>query len=280
MFKPLLIAAALTTFGAAGVYAQTAPPASRPAPTVQDRTVTPNPALTADTRKLIGRNVKNAQDQTIGEIESIYLDSQGRVAGVIIGVGGFLGMGERKVQLAWSDLTITNNGEKVTTAYTKDQLKAMPEFKYKEAAYRGQVWNDRGIYRDTTVPSTPPATTMDRTSPPPPRADAAPARPTKDFNADGYISTEAVLKASVRNANNDKIGEVEDVYVDQAGKIQTVVVSVGGFLGMGKKDVALKWGDLQTKRDGDTLVLLSGLDKDQLKAMPDYTYERQRAQQR
>jgi len=228
--------------------------------------------------------VQNTENQTVGEIESIYLDSQGRVDSLIVGVGGFLGMGERKVQLAWRDLTITNNGEKVTTGFTKDQLKAMPEFKYREASYRGQVFNDSGVYRDGT---TAPRTTADRpttvpapttgVTPPPPRADA---RPSHDFNADGQISTGAVLKASVRNAANETIGEVEDVYVDKDGKIQTVVVSVGGFLGIGKKDVAVKWSDLQTRRDGNKLVLLSSFTKDSLKSMPDYTYERQRAQQR
>ena len=127
MLKPILIAAALTTFGAATVYAQTAPTQPRatpPAATTQDRTA---PAFTADTRKLIGRNVQNPQNETIGEIEAIYLGKDGRVDSVIIGVGGFLGMGERNVRVAWKDLTVTNNGEKVTTAYTKDQLKAMPE---------------------------------------------------------------------------------------------------------------------------------------------------------
>jgi hypothetical protein len=279
MFKPILIAAALTTFGAASVYAQSTPQQApmKTAPTVQDRAGAP--AITADTRKLIGRNVQNAANETIGEIESIYLDGQGRVAGVIVGVGGFLGMGERKVQLAWSDLTVTNNGEKVTTAYTKDQLKAMPEFKYREASYRGQVFTDSGIYRDGLAPPRADRpNTMSGTTPAP-RADANP-RPTHDFNADGQISTGAVLKAPVRNAANETIGEVEEVYVDQAGSIKTVVVSVGGFLGMGKKDVALKWTDLQARRDGDKLVLLSGFTKDALKAMPDYAYDRQQAQQR
>jgi hypothetical protein len=46
------------------------------------------------------------------------------------GVGGFLGVGERHVRLAWKDLQISDNGEKVVVNMNKDQLKALPAFKY------------------------------------------------------------------------------------------------------------------------------------------------------
>jgi hypothetical protein len=271
MLKPMLIAAALTTFGAASVYAQSAPPpATSPAPATRERAAAP--AFTADTRKLIGRNVQNAQNETIGEIEAIYLAQDGRVDSVIIGVGGFLGMGERNVRVAWKDLTVSNGGEKVTTPFTKEQLKAMPEYKYREAGYRGHAFTDTGIYRDGTA-----APGRTATTPPPATVRT---QPTKDFNADGHISSDAILEASVRNAANETIGEVEDVYVDKDGKIQTVVVSVGGFLGIGKKHVAVKWTDLQMRRDGNKLILLSNWTKDSLKSMPDYTYDREEAERK
>jgi len=271
MLKPILIAAALSTVGAATLHAQTAPPpATSPAPMAQDPAAAP--AFTADTRKLIGRNVKNPQDETIGEIEAIHLDKDGRVDSVIIGVGGFLGMGERLVRVAWKDLTVTGNGEKVTTAYTKDQLKALPEYKYREAGYRGQAFTDTGIYRDSAAAPAKPTTVITT-----PKPSAVPNQPTKDFNADGHISTNAVLEASVRNAANESIGDVADVYIDKDGRIQTVVVSVGGFLGMGRKYVAVKWTELQMRRDGNKLILLSGWTRDSLKSMPDYTYDREEA---
>ncbi|MBX3502536.1 MAG: PRC-barrel domain-containing protein [Alphaproteobacteria bacterium] len=297
MLKPILIATALSTFGAASLYAQSAPPPASPAPPTQERVQdrATAPAFTADTRKLIGRNVKNAQGETIGEIEAIYLDKDGKVDSVIIGVGGFLGMGERNVRVSWHDLTIADNGERVTTAFTKDQLKAMPEYKYREAGYRGQVFTDRGVYREGTAPPPgAPRTTADRpttvpgTAPPPGRTTAdrtpppggAQIQPTKDFNADGHISADAIIGASVRNTANENIGDVNDVYVDKDGKIQMVVVSVGGFLGIGTKRVAVKWSDLQMRRDGNTLVLLSNWTKDSLKSMPDYTWDREEAERK
>ena len=285
--KPIAIAAALTTFGAASVYAQTAPqtPPAAPAPTMQNQAKM-DIGVSADTRKLIGRNIQNQNNETIGEIEAIFLDSAGKVAGVVVGVGGFLGINQREVLISWKDLNIINNGEKVTVNMTKDQLKAMPEYKYKDPTYRGQIFTDTGVYRDGTRADTrpidtrtPPATTAERRA----ATERTPAnRPATgighDFNADGHLSVEALTGASVRNANNEKVGEIVDAYVDEKGQIHTVVVSVGGFLGVGSKHVAVKWGELQPKRDGNSLIVMSNWTKDSLKAMPDY--KREQAQQK
>jgi sporulation protein YlmC with PRC-barrel domain len=100
------------------------------------------PGGQADAKKLIGRNIKNANNDTVGEIKSVFLDKDGKVQTVIVGVGGFLGMGEREVALAWSDLQVSNNGEQVMVNMTKDQLKGLPEYKYTDPKYRGTVFTD------------------------------------------------------------------------------------------------------------------------------------------
>ena len=43
----------------------------------------------------------------------------------------------------------------------------------------------------------------------------------------------------VYNSNNEKIGDISELLVDNSGKIQAVVIGVGGFLGMGEHDVAV-----------------------------------------
>ena len=105
MLKHIVLAAFLTC-GAAAAYAQpqqaTSPPASATAPA----NTTTAPAATADTRKLIGRNIKNTAGETIGEIKSIYINKDGKVDSVLVSVGGFLGVGDREVRIAWSDLKI------------------------------------------------------------------------------------------------------------------------------------------------------------------------------
>ncbi|MFG1463142.1 PRC-barrel domain-containing protein [Xanthobacter sp. DSM 24535] len=82
---------------------------------------------------LIGLNVVNGQNETVDEIKDLML-SQGDLAGYIISVGGFLGMGERYVVVRPSAVKIAySEKDKKWSAMmntTKDQLKGAPEFKY------------------------------------------------------------------------------------------------------------------------------------------------------
>ena len=271
MIKHLILAGMLTmgaTAGATAAYAQQADTSVRRAD--QQVATAPAPAG-ADAKKLIGRTVKNTQDETIGEIESVYIDDSGKVDSVIVGVGGFLGMGERHARLAWKDLQISNNGERVVVAASKDQLKAMAPYTYRDAKMRGQVFNDSGVYSPNTT--TPPTTTAAANSDP--RAvDQRPTESTGDFNAAGEVSGNALIGSKIYNADKESIGTIDDIYVDSKGTIQSVVVSVGGFLGVMSKDVAVKWSDLHYGHDGKSLHLTTTMTKDSLKAMPDYKYER------
>jgi len=62
-------------------------------------TVTTSPAA-VDAAKLIGRNIVNTNEDTVGEIDSIVIDQSGKVRYVIVGVGGFLGICKKEVAMA------------------------------------------------------------------------------------------------------------------------------------------------------------------------------------
>src|SRR5690349_16999200 len=98
VLKHALLAAVIGSLAAtAGAQAQTTTPSTAPGQSsarMADKDMTATPAA-ADARKLIGRSVTNKNNDTIGKIESVYLDANGKVDSVIVGVGGFLGMGER-----------------------------------------------------------------------------------------------------------------------------------------------------------------------------------------
>jgi len=245
MLKHLVLAASLTCATAA--YAQPQQATSPPPPGAAISPL-PAPAATADTRKLIGRKIQDAQNETIGKITSIYIGPDGHVDSVMVGVGGFLGLGEREVKIAWSDLHVENYGEKVVVNMTKDELKAKPEYKYSDTSWRGQVFSDKGPW---------------------PAAD-----PNRSPSAADEMSGAAIIGATVQNQNHETVGKVQDVYVDSVGAIKKVVVSVGGFLGMGAKDVAVNWSDIRFSRDDESVVLTTTWTKDSLKEMPDYKYER------
>lgn len=78
------------------------------------------------TDELIGRDVTNAQDEAIGEISDLLLDQEQKVTGVIVGVGGFLGIGQKQVALPIEAVQIDE--EMVRVDATSEQLSEAPEF--------------------------------------------------------------------------------------------------------------------------------------------------------
>ncbi|HEY4848493.1 MAG TPA: PRC-barrel domain-containing protein [Methylocella sp.] len=79
-----------------------------------------------------------------------------------------------------------------------------------------------------------------------------------------------MYKADVYDNAENKIGVVTDLIMDTSGNVTTAVVGVGGFLGAGKKDVAVPFKDLKVmSRDGKDWLVLNQT-KDQLKMAPAY----------
>jgi sporulation protein YlmC with PRC-barrel domain len=79
-----------------------------------------------------------------------------------------------------------------------------------------------------------------------------------------------IYKADVYDNAEDKIGVVTDLIVDNSGNVTTAVVSVGGLLGAGKKDVAVPFKDLKVaSRDGKDWLVLNQT-KEELKMAPAY----------
>ncbi len=78
----------------------------------------------------IGETVRGTNDENIGEINDILVDKDGGVVAAVIGVGGFLGIGEKDVAVPFKALQISNERDQVITiAATKEQLKAAPAFR-------------------------------------------------------------------------------------------------------------------------------------------------------
>ena len=158
--------------------AQTAQPADRAAPAA---TTSPAPSGTKmmlkgnwRASKLMGLDVYNEANEKLGDVNEIILDKTGKVSAVVIGVGGFLGMGEHDIAVSMDKLKFveepvrTSSTAPATTrdsttgaasapantatstapahtvgtndwapdhavmSGTKDQLKAMPQFKYSD----------------------------------------------------------------------------------------------------------------------------------------------------
>ncbi|WP_072392546.1 PRC-barrel domain-containing protein [Hyphomicrobium sp. CS1GBMeth3] len=87
----------------------------------------------------------------------------------------------------------------------------------------------------------------------------------------GPWSADRLMDTKIRSPEGEELGEIEDLLVDDTGKIVSVVVEVGGFLGIGEKDVLLPFNELELTGDGDGNVLLkSNADKAKLETAPEY----------
>jgi len=92
------------------------------------------------------------------------------------------------------------------------------------------------------------------------------------MNATTAIKADTLVGKDVKNIAGEDIGEIQSVIIDGTGKVSAVVVSVGGFLGMGEREVAIDWNDLRLFRNGE--VIQSRMTKNDLKALPEYEYEK------
>jgi len=81
-------------------------------------------------------------------------------------------------------------------------------------------------------------------------------------------------KQSVYDPKQSKIGDVDDVLVDQSGKVTGLVVGVGGFLGAGEKDVIVPFSAVKTSKKDDKWYLTLDETKDSLKSSAGFTYDK------
>src|SRR5689334_19762833 len=142
-------------------------PATKPAPAATTSTAPQAHSDVWRASKLIGVNVYNDNNEKLGDITEILIDKSGKVEGIVIGVGGFLGMGQHDIKVEMSKLkfvdepvrtsstsntatTGANTRSTTTTSSTatsasdhkwypdhavlsgasKEQLKSMPQFKF------------------------------------------------------------------------------------------------------------------------------------------------------
>jgi len=82
-------------------------------------------------------------------------------------------------------------------------------------------------------------------------------------------------KQNVYDQNNQKLGEIMDLLVNQSGQIEAAMVGVGGFLGAGEKDVAVSFNAIKPIKKNDKTYLTLNTTKDALSNAPGFKYDRQ-----
>lgn len=88
--------------------------------------------------------------------------------------------------------------------------------------------------------------------------------------ATGWSAKRQVLGKKVFNDGGDDIGKVDDIIVAPDKAVSYAIIGAGGFLGVGRHDVAIPVSQIKQQSDGK--FILAGATKDVLKAMPPFEY--------
>jgi sporulation protein YlmC with PRC-barrel domain len=110
--------------------AQIAPPAA--AMPTDPIYVVPTTGTQWRSSDFVGKPVYSRNDERVGEIDDLLMSSDGKIAAAVVGVGGFLGMGERKVAIAFPSIQMikdSNGVDRLSVQVSKDMLKTAPEYK-------------------------------------------------------------------------------------------------------------------------------------------------------
>jgi sporulation protein YlmC with PRC-barrel domain len=319
LIRTMLTTTALAALLATGAIAQEAtPPAPPPAPAESapppaDAAMPPVGGIDASqsftlsqgytpadsdslASRVIGTHVYSGTGddaEDIGDINDLVLDNSGNIAAVVIGVGGFLGIGEKSVAVDFSDLqwsTAADGSERAVLAVNKDDLTTAPDFMWPaDASQATPAMNDNAPAgdADNAIVDNPNDTTNispDMTTDQPQAAIGTPD-PSKLTPLDEATLTADDIKGiSVFGQNDEQIGTIGDLVVNADGKIDAIVVDVGGFLGVGSKPVAVGFDNLQFSVDASNQrYLFLNTTKQQLEDQPQFdkaTYPQERDAQR
>lgn len=259
----------------------------------------------------------------VGEINDVVLGRDGQIKAVILGVGGFLGIGEKSVAIPMQDVKFVKSGDGAGDFFlvvnaNKDVLTSAPAYvSLEEKAAAQQAAADAA--KVPADPMTAPAdsttamdTTKTTTADTAMSTDATTATPMDDaaktdtattastttesatqavtdenrtrllrpdINRDGYKAVEAteltadkLEGARVYGPKDEDVGEINRLVLNGSGQVERVVLDVGGFLGVGERQIAVTLDELNIVRTDDGKEFRVYIDADQanLKAQPEY----------
>lgn len=274
MIRKLLTTCAVVTLLSSGLLVSGAHSEDATKPANATKTATTAPVAVPDgnlVSKIMGAAVYNsaADDaEKIGDVKDIVLTKDGKAQFIIIGVGGFLGIGEKNVAYDFSkaEWAEKNGSRWLVAKTTKEDLKAQPNF------------DTKAYDRVAAAPGVPAAAATDKT------ATAAIDKSTLSELPVDKISAQNLIGTTVYGADDAKVGEISDVVLTTDKKVDAIVVDVGGFLGIGEKSVAVGMEKLKFMTDNNgNRYLYTNLTKAQLEAQVAYdkgTYAQNRDQQR
>jgi hypothetical protein len=104
---------------------------------------------------------------------------------------------------------------------------------------------------------------------------AGAVKPRDPAHAPGQLKpANSVLGIEVRSSHEKNVGRIVDLLADKGGAVEAAVIEFGGFLGIGTRKIAIAWSDLRFETEGNQLIAILDIPRDQLRAAPDYKPDR------
>lgn len=92
-----------------------------------------------------------------------------------------------------------------------------------------------------------------------------------DMQHENEVLANDIIGTEVQNNNGETLGSISDMILAQDGSLKAVIIGVGGFLGIGDRDVAVPWSSINVSHDqGQNLVLKLDAGREQLENAPEF----------
>jgi sporulation protein YlmC with PRC-barrel domain len=199
----------------------------------------------------------------IGEINEVILSREGEIRAVVVGVGGFLGIGEKNLAVPMKQIKFVKSGDDANDYFLV--INANKQILTDAPAYASAQNTTEGAQ---AIDSTTSSTSETRT---------ALVRP--DVKREGYrqtesadLTSETLTGARVYGAKDEDVGEVDKLILNPDGTVKQLVLDIGGFLGVGEHRIAVRLDEVNIVRNekGDDVRVYVNSDKEALKAVPAY----------
>jgi sporulation protein YlmC with PRC-barrel domain len=250
--------------------------------------------------EIIGRQVYSSQAddaEHIGDINNLVIGENGQVAAVVIGVGGFLGIGEKNVAVNYSELewvVAEDNTERYILPTTKEALEAAPDFRAEDQTRptdnnMAPADNNMAPADGAMVPADPNAAPADNMAPAdsnmapadsnmaPADGAMAPMAPVtgpidRTALTDAPLTAEELIGTNAYGPADEHLGAIGDVILgSDASTVEGVIIDFGGFLGIGTKPVAVSIENLRYALDENrNEYLFVNVTREQLDQAPAY----------
>jgi sporulation protein YlmC with PRC-barrel domain len=214
---------------------------------------------------LIGMKVISQQGDDLGKIEDVIVHPGGEPSYAVLSFGSTFGVGDKLFAMPWTvlrtvepDTAKKDSARSLVLPLDKERLKKAPGFDKKNwPTMANPDWTKDidAFYVGDANPNT--------------------KKPTEAAARTSVITWRVTeLKGTdIQTPTNEKLGDVKELAIDTNGRVSYAVLSVGGFLGMGDKHVAVPWDALKFSLGGDkgdkrTITLAAT--KKQLEGAPEF----------